>query len=514
MAIKDIVPCWILNLFNVNDGNGRCIQSQRVPSADQRSAWEMYNTITRTPEEPIVFYVNGPNGQRVKRTVTMEAAMSLGSSYKSTAARLKSLLDGAVADGWLTERVPTEAERQQLLISMGDGKVWPSRGLQKRDHSFAYPEEILRFPGKARDGRMADPYYPANPNLVPSWYPQLSDRTKVLYPTQKFNDPTFPNQRLMDFYRDIIRAIIDFDRDRNAVTAFHPLTVLCLQPFFVDPATYTSIQPDVQSYIGEWQSNNGDGRFLQRMTMFGVQFVPGDPERATVNLVYPVAAHWMNSLIRRSPITTHIDGVWITRGTLFNDEPRRTWGLWTADAQLEVLRWANAAYVRLQTSDAAQDARAVFVDMFAVQAMYKRLLTRAYEQAQRPLGEDLDKYSAQVRREGEERKRLARSAAIGGVVPGYNATGDDASDISSYCIGSIGLIVQGAMAAGPAGAVAMGLMVVANGLFAFLSSPEAPRDRSSEPLRVAEGGPVILGLTPRFVTESWPLWRVARPVQQ
>ena len=513
MAIKDYIPCFVLDLFRIDDGNGRCA-SARMPAQEQRDAWSFYNTITTSPTAPIEFFVNGPNGSRVKRTVTMQAMMSLGNNYQSSAARLQSLIDGAIAQGWLTRRKPTENEAQALLTDMGPGKTWPSRGQQKRDHTFAYCEEMLQFPQRARDGRMVDPAHPSNPNLVPSWYPQLNSGVEALYPTSRMNDPSLTtNQQLIDFYRDIVTAIVDFDKDRNAVTPFHPLTLLARSSFFVDPWTYTNLQESVQSYINEWRNDNGNPNYLIRNNAMGVTFVEGDPERSSVVLQYASVTHWLNSLYRRSPITTHYTGTTLSRGVLQDGDVHRTWSLLTADAQLEIVRWANMANVRLQTSNAARDAKAVFVDMFACNALYKRLLTRAYEQSQRPFGSSLVAYSNGLKSESDERKRIARSQSIGQVVDGYQATGDDASDITSYTIGSVGLVVKAAMEGGPGVAIAMGVMLAANGLFTFLSSPESLRDRTVEPLRVSDGGPIASGLTPRFVTESWPLHRVATAVR-
>ena len=513
MAIKDYIPCFVLDLFRIDDGNGRCA-SARMPTQEQRDAWSFYNTITTSPTAPIEFFVNGPNGSRVKRTVTMQAMMSLGNNYQSSAARLQSLIDGAIAQGWLTRRKPTENEAQALLTDKGAGKAWPSRGQAKRDHSFAYCEEMLQFPQRARDGRMANPQHPANPNLVPSWYPQLNNGVEALYPTSRMNDPSqTTNQQLIDFYRDIITAVVDFDKDRNAVTMFHPLTILARAPFFLDPATYTYLQPDMQSYLNEWRQDNGNANYLIVNNSQGVTFLPGDPERASVVFQYASTTHWLNSLYTREPIATHYTGTTLSRGVNQDGEVHRTWSVLIADAQLEIVRWANMANVRLQTSNAARDAKAVFVDMFACQALYKRLLTRAYEQSQRPFGSSLVAYSNELKKESDERKRLARSQAIGAVVDGYESTGDDASDITSYCIGSVGLLVKAAVTAGPEAAIAMGVMLVASGLFAFLSSPESLRDRTVESLRVSDGGPIASGLSPLIVTESWPLHRVATAVR-
>jgi len=499
------LPIGIQRLFGIED---KCspIQQSAVPSpsAQQRDAYSFYDNLAgASPDKEIKFrqYELDSQGRQTgasrERTITVAGLINLSGTWREDYARLGSILDRN-SDLFTTVR-PSDAERDQLLV-----RDFVRVTGQTRDPSFADPTGILRAPWRAGTGQIPDPYHPSDPRSVAAWYPNVANIPTV-YPTARMlNRADVPTQRLRNLYYDLHRALHAHLKARNVPAVFHPLMVACQAHIFPSYQNYSNLADEKGSRVTrEWAENNGDLSYLAQNTILGFSYPTGDQSPGPT-----FSNHWLweASLDRRVPCTIGTDNTQ-TRGVWDDGDRKTTYNLYTADACLELVRLLNAAYALRLTGDAAVDARAVTVELYAANQLYHGAQVEAYRQVGKPFGSAVLGYRDAIDREAQARKARARGS-LG--VPGYESSGDDTEDIAMGLVGCVGTALGAAVATGNV-FVGIAALVIsgANLLYTFLSGPDAPRNPYDYPIRMLGGKSCdIPGVSVKNALELCPVYRV------
>lgn len=516
------VLCSIYRAFGVTDGNGHCIRSYRAMTEEQRQATEFFENLITSPTAPLSYQVaeknadGRPTGRVQTVTTTVARLMGLASDYDATRQRLQEVLNRAFADGY-AQFAPLSANEQQVMLRGPAGFPFVTR--QTRDPMLANPTDSLRFPIVNGAQRASDPYYPTDPRMVPQWWPKPTPKRNVWFNPRVLDRSLVATDRLRQTFESLVLAIAAYLKSRNVPLGWHPLTVVCRGPMFRDEYAYNMWDNGMEAYIQQFRDERGnDRRFLLSTTVLGTT-IPEDINSVAFFPTYH--ANWLRSLDVRLPLSWNTDTVYLSTGSLDDhDSNVRTWITYTADPLLELLRWMNMAQFLLDSGNTTvnestkQDARATMVDIFASQAIYTRIQDAAYRLVGLQRGDIVIGYQEKLAKEAAARENRKRSLAIQAAgVEGYESAGDDAADIATATIGTVGLAFADAVKTGNIAAGVVSLLVRGlSSLIAFLSAPSAPRSPYTLPIRLGGSDPKhglpVYGLSPKFALESPPCYRL------
>lgn len=505
-SIKERIPCGILKLFGAETERCRIVSPSAINTTQaQYDAYAFYDDLRgASPDKEISFRqyekVDGRNtGNSRMRTLTVAELINLSGDWRSTYSRLGDLLTRN-SDLFTTVR-PSDNDRMSMLRGQANLGGYD----QTRDPAMADPTGILRAPWPVKAGQIPDPYHPSDPRSVAPWYPNIAN-IPVVYPTPKLlNQSTVPTERLRTLYFDVIRAVHAHLKSRNVPSVFHPLCVATQAHIFPSRNAYSNADNESgAAVIRNWAENNNDTSYLVQNTVLGFKYPNGEFD--PVFQAHPSHWVWERSLASRFPITVGT-GNTQTRGVWDDLDRKTTYNLYTADALLELVRWFNVLNALYVTGDAAVDARAVTVDVYAANALYHGSQVQAYLQIGRPFGSAVLGYREQIDREALARKARSRGS-LG--VPGYESSGDDEADIAMGLVGCVGNAVAAAVATGNI-FVGIAALVIsgANLLYTFLNGPDAPRNPYDYPIRMLGGKScAIPGVSVKNALELCPVYRV------
>lgn len=510
MDISCYLPKWIQRVFHVQD---TCKASPwnvlRGLSSEQIDAARFYDGLAGgTPDQRLTFPVFEKNssgqrtGRMAQRTTSIRDLCLLDGDYSRTTQRLQSVYDGAKREGLITESPLSEADRREMLAT---GKPWLVTN-QTRNSLLADATGILRAPFPRGANTIADPYNPTDPRAVADWFPNARSSTVQLTP-RVLDRQAVRTERLRILYADLVMGIHGHLRSRNAPMVFHPLNVALSAPIPCNVNAYSNVDNESGSRgINQWRADNGDLNYLLQHSVLGYSFDSADPLAGPRIGGNSSQWLWNESLDRRFPLTTSTGRI-TSRGAWDDLPSRLSWPIWTADPLLELLRLVNAAKCLLDSGNVSRDPRAALVDISAAQTVYHGAQVQAYVQVNRPMGSNVLGY-----RENIDAENLARRAASRGNlgIPGYQATGDDVTDITFASIGTVALAVskyveKGDISQAVISAVIGGCRI----LYTFLAGPDAPRNPYDYPIRMLGGKTEALhGISVKAVLETSPAYRI------
>ena len=494
------------------------VAKRRFASQSDKAAFAAYDGLMGSYKTEIRFPVT-VDGRTVWRTVSVADLGLIDVTLNDTSEReARAFIQRMIANGIVTRQRPTVYD----LYGLRD-ETYPNAGL-RTDARALNTSLLLEYPGSLPPRTwplQSSGHGVHNPSLarVPVEYPTMKTAKYVpLFPTTRLVNPgDYTDSAFIADMQECIRIVDNLLNARNVNAAYHPLAIACSVPPF--PRTFSFSGADnmiaqcllevAQGDIPIWNLNppmplktvgdpTGNGHWTRNYTR-GWRKPQGSGANAgpfTFNVGDPL---WRDSLRRRIQLSA-------TFGESSDGQFLQTV---TADAVLDFMAAIALLDGIMQTSMGTGYSQEVLVDIHASATVYNVALKRSFDQLGLQYGTDILRYKAAMNAEANQRAINNRTNQVRSFgAANYNSHGNDVQDISAASIGTAQLAIEGAKAAGAAGAIVAVMISGFNALANYLSNESPAADPLIEQLYISDGGPAVWGITTGGPGVSKPFKRV------
>lgn len=485
--------------------------SRKTLSGLDRQAVDAWEGLNVSPFATVDIPVKKADGSMVIRRTSVADLGLIGEDTRAARLQLESVVMRAVNNGILSRDSGASAS---IATSVYEGKR------VNRDPRMLDPKLMLELIPATRGLEYNATPAQLNPLGIPPGYPRPKlSSLSGLYATPKLVDArAYPNAALMADIEACCNALSAYLKSRNCNPAIHPVITAMLQPVWpvAGPKAYSSqnrhnIRPDEFNFS---RAVNNWSRWSKRYYS-----LTSNPQPSAFEFVYdgPRDGRWLDSCSKRLP-TMSFGNLDMTIGAQGSAESRPSFPseylhTTSCDAVLDYVAIFQAASAILELGKYDRFAEGVTVDLYASCQAYNELLIASYRQIGRPYGSNFGEFQRMLALEAKNREIKNRSGALAFTGARLQASGDDAADIGAGIMGTVTTaLALGTAVGGPYGAavgLVAGVILGTASVIGYLLGSDAPRDPSREQLRF-QGGPLVWGLTPQRVIDSWPVIRYQR----
>jgi hypothetical protein len=485
----------ILRLFGAEDSIARC----RFSSAEQKAAFAAYDGLNQSPFTSVTVPVRDAAGNVLNKTFSIADMAKCDGSEPAIRRDCEALIQEAVNAGIVLFQRPADGEYQ---------------GLPVQSPYVMEPSRFVKFPVQLTDTYpLPDNYSGTGCNQtvsgipdhwpVPQGFRQLYLNPKALKPSEVSNDT------IMGIMERAVFLASAYCLSRNVNPAYHPTLIHAQMPRMPMFPPNGGNDHEVKKWARwsqglmckSWSSERSAGVCFPKIAVspnaWRRDAIPGwnmPAPNATVGQSQPIIRGpsdglWRESLSARSAVWNF--GTLNGRGVYVWEE--KFWTVHT-DAVADCLSILVALQAMLDCGSYGTHSQGLLTDVNAACVVFNELQRNAYKELGLPYGTDFASFDNAVERERRQRELNFRSSLVQSFGrSGYQSTGDDTADILSATIGTAGLAIAAAVAAGPAGLVVAGLLLGVAVLLTVLGRPTPPPDKRRFGVLAKLGGACVWG---------------------